>query len=515
MNTQHSIGNLSLTALLHEAAPAARTHENQRFTFSRGDTVNTFTVLDPLGAGASGEVYAVYDPQLRHSLALKLLPEASPEKQDLVLREARLLADLRHPNIVRVLRAELWKNRPYFVMELLKPLPANPTPDTVRDWLLALCSAVSELNSRGWIHRDIKAGNILYDDIHRQPVLADFGIASEENTHTVAGTPGSSAPEQFAGTADARSDIYALAMFAAKLLPEATLRTAPWKALLSEALSPIPALRPASAADFAERIRTAFAPPPPLWRRIRLHHILLALLLCFTGAVTVAYYIRPPVNTDDIRRAAEKDLLSTRPLILGEGCEKEHRVTKRVETVDYIQVKAKAWTPMTVRIHIPKGKTLYSSGAFSVSWANIRAREGLFRAHLILEGGGTLNVQSLNHLFTDQKEPGLTVELRDNSRLIERSGSNLNGDIGGWTYGTTPKPYPKATPEERAAIIREAERLLGKNTINSNHEKVADKPASGQPPQPPHQPTPAERAKARALILKLKGYTPAETKQAK
>ena len=247
--------------LLGALVPGLAKDERARFALKKGDVVDGLTVGDPLGAGAAGEVYEVYDPALGQSCALKLLRRQGEAQEAAFLREISLLAALRHPNIVRILRAGRHEGRPYFVMERLAPLPERPSPAQVFDWTLALCDAVAELSARGVAHRDIKPANILWDAAHGQPVLADFGIATPFDNSLPVGTPGASAPEQFRGVLTPASDVYALAAFARALLPPEVAAAPPWRAPLANALAADPALRPADARAFAKSLLDAVFPP--------------------------------------------------------------------------------------------------------------------------------------------------------------------------------------------------------------------------------------------------------------
>lgn len=244
------------TLLLAELSPKLAAAETARYALRPGDAVDGLRIDGYLGAGASGEVYAVYDAALDGAFALKLLRRTEAAVRDAFLREARLLAALRHPNIVRVMRAGVWQERPYFVMEKLAPLPSGPAPDEVRRWIVALCGALTELAPRGLSHCDIKPDNILWDEAHRQPVLADFGIAVASG-RPASGTPGYSAPEHRASPA---ADVYALGMLAKSLLPPEAYRPGtPWRTVLTEALAADAELRPPDPAALAERIAELFS----------------------------------------------------------------------------------------------------------------------------------------------------------------------------------------------------------------------------------------------------------------
>ena len=162
-------------------------------------------------------------------------------------REARSIAKLKHPNVVRLHEfGKLDNNRPYIVMELLHgPNLENHIkesgairPREILMILEQLCSALEVAHENGIIHRDLKASNVVLsqkDGIQRV-VLLDFGIAKLLETggpnltasRVTIGSPVCMAPEQITGnTIDPRTDIYALGSltFLMPLSPRAMIVT--------------------------------------------------------------------------------------------------------------------------------------------------------------------------------------------------------------------------------------------------------------------------------------------------
>ena len=184
-----------------------------------------------LGSGGMGDVWAAFDRTLRQRVALKTVYGHRPGSSLLVRleREVRALAELTHPNTVRVFdygatEDGLW----YYAMELLEgenlrqlvtrvgPLPLERLLHLVGQVLRAL----GEAHDKGIIHRDIKPENVFVarlggeEDVIK---LLDFGIAKTTsiadstltNTGQIAGTPAYMAPETIVGApADVRSEIY-------------------------------------------------------------------------------------------------------------------------------------------------------------------------------------------------------------------------------------------------------------------------------------------------------------------
>jgi len=144
-------------------------------------------------------------------------------------REAKILSELQHPNLPRVIDYFTIGDRYYLAMDFIegKDLgniikdadPQGMQEEQIVDWSLQLCDVLIYLHSRNppIIYRDIKPSNIMIRKSDRRVILIDFGIArtiqSEDDkslTRTAIGTMGYMAPEQYRGKADKRSDIYAL-----------------------------------------------------------------------------------------------------------------------------------------------------------------------------------------------------------------------------------------------------------------------------------------------------------------
>ncbi|HET8628074.1 MAG TPA: serine/threonine-protein kinase, partial [Thermomicrobiales bacterium] len=146
-------------------------------------------------------------------------------------REARAAAALQHPHILPVWDYGEQAGVPYLVLPYLDGgtlgdrLRRGPLlPATALGYLRQLAEALDYAHARGFVHRDVKPANLLFD-AHDRLYLADFGIvkALEETTGltqtgTGVGTPEYIAPEQAQGRADARSDLYALGVIAYQLL---------------------------------------------------------------------------------------------------------------------------------------------------------------------------------------------------------------------------------------------------------------------------------------------------------
>jgi serine/threonine-protein kinase len=189
-------------------------------------------VLEPIGRGAFGEVYRAWDPRLDREVALKLLPPDSPaagSPPSPVIEEGRLLARVRHPNVVTIHGAERISGRIGLWMEFIQ---GRTLEEVLREGKrfgakevtrigMELCRAVSAVHAAGLLHRDIKAQNVMVADDGRI-VLMDFGTGRDlegSSDSNVAGTPLYLAPEVLSGgAATARSDVYSTGVLMHHLL---------------------------------------------------------------------------------------------------------------------------------------------------------------------------------------------------------------------------------------------------------------------------------------------------------
>ena len=190
-NEKTAHGGLSLLSLSDETVAATLDGEQDSDEIGPYDEaepldrVGRYLVIDELGAGAMGVVYAAYDPDLDRKLAIKLLhdDEHSRDRTIRLLREAQALARVSHPNVIQVYDVGAFEERVYIAMEFIDGvaltdwLAAERRPlQTILHVFLAAGRGLEAAHKKGLVHRDFKPDNVLVARDGRVVVL-DFGIA--------------------------------------------------------------------------------------------------------------------------------------------------------------------------------------------------------------------------------------------------------------------------------------------------------------------------------------------------
>src|SRR5688572_9696568 len=207
-----------------------------------------YDLLEQLGEGGMGVVHKAWDANLKTEVVIKIPRPSGPATAQFTerfAREVQALVRLRHPHVVGVLDVGEHQGSPFAVLQYLsggslkdrgardfggRRVPAPPA--SLRGWLSEIAAALDFVHSQGFIHRDVKPDNILFD-AHGNVYLSDFGIAkvlaslaaSEQsaanltNPGGLIGTLAYMAPEQMGSQGyDGRVDQYALAVTAYELL---------------------------------------------------------------------------------------------------------------------------------------------------------------------------------------------------------------------------------------------------------------------------------------------------------
>ncbi|HET9622351.1 MAG TPA: serine/threonine-protein kinase [Kofleriaceae bacterium] len=153
-----------------------------------GSRLGRFQILCELGAGGMGIVYAAIDPDLQRRVALKLVRDvANREAKERLLREARAMARLTHPNVVTVYEVGTIGDRDFIAMELIRGeslmrwlRATRPTPAEIVDAFIAAGRGLAAAHAAGIVHRDFKPHNVLRSAAGRVTVT-DFGLARQSH----------------------------------------------------------------------------------------------------------------------------------------------------------------------------------------------------------------------------------------------------------------------------------------------------------------------------------------------
>ena len=242
-----------------------------------GETVGAWRVTAFLGSGLSAEVYRVTHCRRGHEGALKLLIDETRGLRERFLAEASAIRTLALPSLPLYLDAGEHRASPFYVMEYLQPLPDPMPRREVLPFMLGVAGAVGELHAAGYIHRDLKHGNLMRRR-DGEPVLIDLGLLKRRGAAVSdpvvrfgdritlidgkpvgVGTLDYAAPEQLLrGEASVQSDIFSLGKILRRLFEERPPRSV--EPIIRRATCENPADRYASAEEFAAAIRHRHRP---------------------------------------------------------------------------------------------------------------------------------------------------------------------------------------------------------------------------------------------------------------
>ena len=277
-------------------------------TLQIGTRLGHYRILSLLGRGGMADVYRAEDERLGREVALKAVPPEfarDPERVGCFQREVRAAAQLTHPNIVTVYEFGQGEGQHFYTMELMpggdlkariRAHPGGMAPTEARAVTAAVARALDYAHRRGFVHRDVKPENILFDE-EGTPQLTDFGIARamESGTRMTAtgmsiGSPHYMSPEQAQGLeVDGRSDLYSLGVVLYEMLtgrlpfeagntlavayahvnhpvPELPAELAAWQPVLDRLLAKSPEDRYGSAGELAAVLGAEELPRAPVPR---------------------------------------------------------------------------------------------------------------------------------------------------------------------------------------------------------------------------------------------------------
>ena len=201
-----------------------------------------YKIIKPLNSGAFGTVYEIEtDDNMRY--ALKEVKNLNITNKQRFEREIKILSQLNHPNVVKILQwnmgGEAPNFTPYYIMEYLGGGSLRQHMDekfssderyvferkwTINRIILPTCNALAQAHSSNIFHRDLKPDNIMYTDPNKAEIkITDWGLGKDINRESLAltaaaggeigGTPGYCSPEQwfaFDDLIDGRTDIFSL-----------------------------------------------------------------------------------------------------------------------------------------------------------------------------------------------------------------------------------------------------------------------------------------------------------------
>jgi len=266
--------------------------------------IGRFELRGELGRGAQSTVWLGFDPQLQREVAIKTvhLTRPDPAQNKVLLDEARMVGQLRHPNIVPIFEAGEEGGDLYLVFEYV---PGKTLADFLHDsgaltpvravtLLRPILDAIAQAHAQGIIHRDLKPSNILLDE-NGTPRVMDFGIAARigsasDDLEEYTGTPAYMAPEYVERReVGERTDVFAAGLILFELLsgrravsgdnifqvmhrianedirlPAGMAVDEPLAAILHKALARDPALRYQSARQFADALDSYLDPDDEL-----------------------------------------------------------------------------------------------------------------------------------------------------------------------------------------------------------------------------------------------------------
>jgi serine/threonine protein kinase len=249
-----------------------------------GQQIGQYRIIGRLGTGGMAEIYRAHQENMGRDVAIKILRadiSAGAEGTERFKREARTIASLSHPHIIKVFEYDRFHDLFYLVMELMEGgtladrIQRGPLPlDTINTVLGQIAQALDYIHRNGIVHRDLKPSNILFDR-NGYAILTDFGISKRTETLAALTAAGMAmgtlvymAPEQLHGEpSDKRTDVYALGvvlfeMLTGKLPFDTTTPGEIFQGKMSAAVPSIRKLRPAAPEGAQQVVEKAMAHDP-------------------------------------------------------------------------------------------------------------------------------------------------------------------------------------------------------------------------------------------------------------
>lgn len=260
-----------------------------------GDIVGDWKILALLGKGGSAEVYRVEHVVSKQIGALKLLSRQEETSRKRFIQERDLLQAQKISCFAKFLDSGEKDGMPFFVTEELQGLELPHKDPEVTKFIIDVCKAVHVLHSEGYVHRDLKPGNIMRRK-DGSYVLIDLGLVKRMEREDsfrfaeksvsiigggreVVGTPEYSAPEQFvSGKATEASDVHAIGVLIKKCFEDRPPSN--WSRLIERATSSIDSLRYQSIDELVRAIMVSSAIRP---RVALIAEVLSAIALAFWG----------------------------------------------------------------------------------------------------------------------------------------------------------------------------------------------------------------------------------------
>ena len=355
-----------------------------------GQQLGNYRLNRLLGEGGFAEVYLGEHIHLGTQAAIKVLhTQLASDDMELFRSEARTIARLEHPNIVRVLDFGIDGKIPYLVMSYApngtlrqrhpkgKPL----TLDSITPYVKQIASALQYAHDDKLIHRDIKPENMLIGR-RNEILLSDFGIAlvaqssRYQNTQDVVGTVAYMAPEQIQGKPRVASDQYALGVVVYEWLSgERPFRGSFTEIAVQHAVAPPPPLReknPAISSDVEQVVLTALSKDPQ-------HRFM--NVQAFANALEQAYLptmlISKPPQSQQLQTAIAS--ASLMPTALPQTLQKSLEPTIAVNTDSQLA------KPTVVASTNTPGKILHSAPSI-IPTSRTQSLKGFFSRRAVLGG---------------------------------------------------------------------------------------------------------------------------------